>query len=98
MPQPYSGASETASSMGGLNLVTAANSGFSFTTDATDYVTSIAIADNTGIITVTTNNTGADTDPILTLTPTAGNTTDDPLTWDCDQTAGLAKHVPAICR
>jgi type IV pilus assembly protein PilA len=89
---------ETASSLGALNQVTAANSGFSFTANATDYVNSIVITDQTGVITVTTANTGADTDPVLTLTPTAGASIDDPLTWDCDQTAGLAKHVPAICR
>jgi type IV pilus assembly protein PilA len=89
---------ETASSLGSLGAVTAANSGFSFTANATDYVASIVVTDATGVITVTTANTGADTDPILTLTPTAGASIDDPLTWDCDQTAGLAKHVPAICR
>ena len=89
---------ETASSLGGLANVTAANSGFSFSTDATDYVTSISITDATGLITVVTNNTGADTDPTLTLTPTAGTTLDDPLTWVCATTAGLPKHVPAVCR
>lgn len=88
---------ETAASIGGLAGVTSANSGFVFTANATPYVASIAIADG-GAITVTTRATGAATQPIFTLTPTAGTTTDDPLTWRCAQTAGLAKHVPATCR
>ena len=88
---------ETASSLGGLGLVTAANSGFAFTANATNYVASIAIA-NGGTITITTRGTGAATDPVMTLVPTAGATVDDPINWDCSQTAGLAKHVPAVCR
>ena len=89
---------ETAASLGGLANVTAANAGFNFTANATTYVASIGITDATGVITVTTRNTGAVTQPIFTLTPTAGATADDPLTWRCAQTAGLAKHVPATCR
>jgi type IV pilus assembly protein PilA len=89
---------ETSSSLGGLANVTAANSGFSFSTDATGYVTSITITDATGVVTVVTNNTGADTNPTIELVPTAGATIDDPLTWDCNTTAGLTKHVPAVCR
>ena len=88
---------ETAASLGGLANVTAANSGFAFTANATGNVASIAIA-NGGQITVTTRATGATTDPAFTLTPTAGATADDPLTWDCAPTAGLAKHLPASCR
>ena len=89
---------ETASSLGGLANVTAANSGFSFTANATPYVASIVITPATGVITITTRATGATTDPVMTLTPTAGATLDDPLTWVCARTAGLNKHVPAICR
>lgn len=89
---------ETAASLGGLANVTAANSGFAFTADATTNVASITIEDATGIITVTTRDTGADVDPVFTLTPTAGATADDPLTWVCAPTAGLAKHLPASCR
>jgi type IV pilus assembly protein PilA len=89
---------ETASSLGGLANVTAANSGFSFTNNGTPYVASIAITDVTGVITITTRNTGAAANPVLTLTPTAGATIDDPLTWVCARTAGLNKHVPANCR
>ncbi|WP_029133310.1 pilin [Sedimenticola selenatireducens] len=89
---------ETAAALGGLDQVTAANSGFAFTANATDNVASIAITDVTGVITVTTRATGAATDPAFTLTPTPGATTDDPLTWTCALTAGLAKHLPASCR
>ena len=90
---------EAAASLGGLANVTAANSGFAFTANATTYVASIAIADTTGVITVTTRNTGAVTQPVFTLTPTAGATADDPLTWACAKSAStLAKHVPATCR
>jgi len=87
---------ETAAALGGLANVTAANSGFAFS--GTDNVATIVITDATGVITVTTQATGAATDPAFTLTPTAGTTADDPLTWACDQTAGLAKHLPATCR
>jgi type IV pilus assembly protein PilA len=89
---------ETASSLGGLTNVTAANSGFSFTPAGTPYVQSISVTDATGVITIVTRATGAATDPQMTLTPTVGATRDDPLTWVCRRTAGLNKHVPAICR
>jgi len=90
---------ETAQSLGGLANVTVANSGFALTA-ATTYVASIAITPATGVITVTTQNTGAATQPIMTLTPTipSGGTIDDPLVWTCRTTAGLMKHVPAVCR
>jgi type IV pilus assembly protein PilA len=91
--------SETASSLGVAN-VTAANSGFTFPAGGTDYVSSIAITDATGVITVTmggTKGTGATTEPVLTLTPTQA-AVGDPLTWACAITAGAAKHVPANCR
>jgi len=91
---------ETSASMGGLALVTAANSGFSFPAGGTDYVTSIAVTDNTGVITITmggTRGTGATTEPVITLTPTQA-APEDPITWVCATTAGLPKHVPANCR
>jgi type IV pilus assembly protein PilA len=91
--------SETASSLGGLANVTAANTGFTFA-NPTDYVTSIAVEDATGMITVTmggTKGTGATTEPVLTLTPSQA-AVGEPLTWVCATTAGLAKHVPANCR
>ena len=88
---------ETAASIGVLANVTAANSGFTFTANSTPNVASVAIA-NGGAITVTTRATGAAVEPVLVLTPTVGSTVNDPLTWTCTLSAGLAKHVPATCR
>ena len=88
---------ETASALGGLANVTAANTGYTFAANASPYVASIAITNATGEITVTTRNTGATVAPVLTLTPTQANP-EDPITWACGTTAGLDKHVPANCR
>jgi type IV pilus assembly protein PilA len=85
---------EAAASLG-LTAVTEANSGFAFS--GTTYVDSIEIADG-GEITVTTQATGAATDPVLVLTPTAGATADDPIQWTCSLKTGETKHVPATCR
>ena len=87
---------ETAASLdGGLDAVTQTNSGFSFS--GTKYVASITIADG-GVITVTTQATGAAVDPAFTLTPKAGGTKNDPLQWSCSLAAGEPKHAPASCR
>lgn len=91
---------ETAASLGGLGNVTAANTGFTFPAAGTDYVTSIAITDATGEITVTmggTDGTGATVEPIILLTPTQA-AAEDPITWVCSTSAGEDKHVPANCR
>ena len=90
---------EAAAAVGGLANVTVANSGYVFNASAATnaYVASIAITPATGIITVTTKNTGAAVQPIFTLTPTQA-TVNDQLQWVCAQTAGLPKHVPATCR
>jgi len=88
---------ETAASLGSLSGVDGTNSGYSFTTDATDFVKSIAVSEG-GLITITTANTGAATDPVIELQPSAGTSSDDPLTWDCLLVTGEAKHVPANCR
>jgi prepilin-type N-terminal cleavage/methylation domain-containing protein len=49
-------------------------------------------------LTLTTANTGAGTDPQVTLTPTEAS--NKIVAWDCAQTAGggEARHVPATCR
>ena len=84
---------ETSSSMGGLNLVTAANSGYTFP-GATAYVSGIAITDATGVVTATSTVPNATGD--LLLTPTdAGN---GQLTWVCSTSAIDHKYVPAECR
>jgi type IV pilus assembly protein PilA len=88
---------ETAAGQGGLANVTAVNTGYTFTAGATNYVQSVTITDATGVITVTTKNTGAAVAPVIALTPTQV-AADQPLNWTCTETAGLAKYVPATCR
>jgi len=80
----------------GLSHVTAANVGYDFSTP-TEYTSDITISDGTQIITITTRNTGADIDPIITLVPEQ-ESNDTPINWTCKRTAGLNKHVPANCR
>jgi type IV pilus assembly protein PilA len=84
---------ETASSLGALANVTAANSGYTFP-GATDFVSNIAITDATGVITVTSTVPNAAGD--LTLTPNeiaAGQ-----LTWQCASAAIDDRFLPANCR
>ena len=94
---------ETAAALpGGLASVTAANSGFAFTDDSTDFVESIEVQDE-GVIVTTTANTGASTglDPIMTWTPAHGVAGDptSPINWTCATTpAGAEKYVPTECR
>ena len=96
---------ETATALGGLDEVKGGdtgNTGYKFPAGGTKYVKSIAIADK-GIITVTTQATGAKVDPVFILTPTQGTATEKnneaPITWACTKgTAGELKHLPASCR
>jgi len=87
--------SESASSLGGLASVTAANSGFSWSAAVSTYVASVAYAPN--VITVTTRRTGATTDPIVTFTASQVNSS-SPILWVCKETQGVPAHVPATCR
>lgn len=87
---------ETASSLGGLSNVTMANTGYVSPSTA-EFVSGISITDATGVITITTQSTGATTDPVITLTPTQASST-APITWVCNSTAGEDKHLPANCR
>ena len=87
--------SESASSLGGLANVTAANSGFSWGAAQSTYVASVAYATN--VITVTTKNTGATTNPVMTFTASQANSS-APIQWVCKETAGIPAHVPASCR
>ncbi|MBW8810111.1 MAG: prepilin-type N-terminal cleavage/methylation domain-containing protein [Lysobacter sp.] len=84
--------SETAQDRGTLAAVTDdASAGYSFA--ASSYCASVSIGAN-GVITATTQNTGATTASVFTLKPTsaAGR-----LEWDCKGT-GKASQIPAECR
>jgi len=85
---------ETASSMGALGSVTAANSGYSFP-GATKYVSGIAITDATGVVTVT--STVPNASGSLVLTPTVVGSSAQ-LRWACTASNISAKYLPAECR
>ncbi|NBD95375.1 MAG: prepilin-type N-terminal cleavage/methylation domain-containing protein [Gammaproteobacteria bacterium] len=62
-----------------------------------EYVESIELAnDDSGMLTITTRDTGATPSPIFELTPTEGDS--GIIEWECDMIAGQTKHVPAPCR
>lgn len=84
---------ETASSLGGLANVTAANSGYGFP-GATDFVSGITVTDATGVVTATSTVPNAAGDVILT--PTEIGATGQ-LTWVCSSAID-AKFLPASCR
>jgi len=48
--------------------------------------------------TITTANTGAAADPVMTMTPTLNGAGNNVESWDCVQTGGISAHVPATCR
>jgi len=83
---------ETASSLGGLGSVTAANSGYTFP-GATKYVSGVAITDATGVVTVTSAVPGAAGNIVLTPTDAGSGQ----LRWACTTTI-TTKFVPAECR
>lgn len=85
---------ETASSLGLLNLVTAANSGYVFP-GATSFVSGIAITDATGVVTAT--STVPNAPGTITMTPTQVGTTAQ-LTWDCASPDIAPKYLPSKCR
>jgi len=84
---------ETASSLGALNLVTAANSGYTFP-GATNFVSGVAITDTTGVVTVT--STVVNAAGTITLTPT--DIGGAQLTWVCASPDINDRFLPANCR
>lgn len=87
--------SETSSSLGGLASITATNTGYSFP-GVTKYVSGVAIAASTGVVTVTSsvqNATGS-----LTLTPT--DVGSGQLKWICASPSNQIpnKFLPTECR
>ena len=88
---------ETASARGifATAVTNGAMAGFTFTAGSTDYVDTITVAD--GVITTTPRSTGADTNPVLTFTPSQSSAA-SPVNWACTTVAGAQKYVPAECR
>lgn len=83
---------ETAQSLGALSMVTLSNTGYQ--TATSQYISNVAIADTTGVITVTTTGTGAPNFDII-LTPAQTN---NAITWRCTNNATNQSWVPATCR
>src|SRR5689334_20055346 len=86
---------ETASSLGSLGAVTAANSGYAFP-GVTKYVDLIAITDATGVVTATAsaaNFAAPLSGAQITLTPT--DVGSGQLKWLCKSPAAIHKYVPA---
>ncbi|RYU58359.1 prepilin-type N-terminal cleavage/methylation domain-containing protein [Methylolobus aquaticus] len=86
---------ETASSLGGIGNVTAANSGYTYPGD-TAYVDDVAITDATGVVTVTSKVAGAT--GTVTFTPSDVGTATGQLKWACAAGTINAKYLPANCR
>lgn len=82
---------ETANTLGDLDDVTEANSGYEFQ-GATDFVTAVSIADG-GEITVTSRVPNASGDLIFTPAGDTGN-----ITWTCSSEDIEPKYLPANCR
>jgi type IV pilus assembly protein PilA len=83
---------ETASSLGLLASVTAANSGYSFP-GATKHVSGIAITDTTGVVTVTSAIPNAPGN--IVLTPAV--VSQGQLKWTCSASI-QSKFLPSECR
>jgi len=86
---------ETASSLGDLASVTAANSGYSFP-GATKFVSNITVTDTTGVVTATSIVPNAAGNIVLTPTPVGTGT--GQLTWKCTTTIAKTTYVPSECR
>lgn len=74
----------------------ASSSAAGFDHAATTYCSSIVVG-GSGVLTITTANTGADgSTPIATLTPTTVNS--GAVNWDCTINQGESRYFPATCR
>ena len=90
---------ETVSSVGSLAGITATNTGYAFP-GQTSYVSNITITPATGVVTVTTQNTGAaGGNGDLVLTPTAAASNPGQLNWSCATNSTIQdKYLPSKCR
>ena len=88
--------SETASTKAGSIASVTSNTIAGYSSPTTTYVASVKIS-GSGVITGTSQNTGAATAVVLVLTPktTSGSGV---LNWKCTTSAGATKYVPASCR
>jgi type IV pilus assembly protein PilA len=86
---------ETAAAKAGGFASVTDNAAAGYSGAATTYVASIVIA--AGVITGTSQNTGAAIAPILQLKPVTA-VGSGILIWKCTTTAGATKYVPASCR
>ncbi len=84
----------TNAAVGGLGAITRATSGYDAQSNPGRYVAALEVEDG-GVIVMTTRNTGATVDPVLELFPEQSGGSID---WTCRIRAGLARHVPPVCR
>ena len=84
---------ETASSLGGLANVTAANNGYVFP-GATKYVSGVTITATTGVVTAT--STVPTATGTIVLTPTDAGS--GQLSWVCTAVTIAQKFLPSNCR
>ena len=82
---------ETANTLGDLDEVTEANSGYEFQ-GVTDFVSDVSIADG-GEITVTSKVPNAEGDLVFSPAGSTGN-----ITWTCSSDDIDAKYLPTNCR
>lgn len=81
------------------DLTTLDNTKSGYSSASSQYVASVTIGGtncNAPSIVVVTKNTGATTQPQLTLT--GAKDASGVTSWTCDNTAGEDRHVPATCR
>ena len=83
---------ETAQSLGGLSLVTASETGYVFS--PSKFVAGVAVGSN-GVISVSTQSTGASSAITFTLTPAEA---DGRIDWTCVGSAPKDSQLPASCR
>lgn len=82
------------------SLASPDNTKSGYSSASSQYVASVAIGGtdcSAPTIVVVTQNTGATTQPTLTLTGVR-DTNSGVVSWTCDNTAGEDRHVPATCR
>ena len=90
---------ETCQSDPDITTLTASTAGYEF--EPSKFVSNLSIAGDctigTGVVTllVTTANSGATIDPVLTINGTLVNSNMD---WACTVTTGATRHVPRTCR